>query len=173
MRLIIGPMLMHQGLGLETFNDLPRRKAVHALYECCCSHTWASRIADARPFRSHAELFARADAELDELSDADIDYLASTHRPVGKTCAGMDVATQSVFIDACRMYIERFGYGYIVCSATLDSAGEDPREVLVDLGHRLDNSHETERKVMREELAKVNRIRIERVLGPEEGWPPF
>jgi 2-oxo-4-hydroxy-4-carboxy-5-ureidoimidazoline decarboxylase len=166
-------MMMHQGLGLETFNDLPRRKAVHALYECCCSHTWASRVADARPYRSHAELFSRADAELGELSDADIDHIASTHRPVGRTCAGMDVATQSVFIDACRMYIERFGYGYIVCSAALPGGGDEPREVLIDVGHRLDNSHETERKVMRDELAKVNRTRIERVLGPEEGWPMY
>ncbi|MET0196575.1 MULTISPECIES: 2-oxo-4-hydroxy-4-carboxy-5-ureidoimidazoline decarboxylase [Nocardiaceae] len=168
-------MMMHQGLGLETFNDLPRRKAVHALYECSCSHTWASRVADARPYGSYSELFARADAELAELSDADVDYLASTLRPVGRTCAGMDPATQSVFIDACRMYIERFGYGYIVCSTMLgdDSFRLDPRAVLVDLGHRLDNSDETERKVMRDELAKINRTRIERVLGPEDGWPPY
>lgn len=166
-------MMMHQGLGLETFNDLPRRKAIHALYECCCSYTWASRVADARAFRSYSELLARADAELEELSDADLDRLAATHRPVGRTCAGMDPSTQSVFIDACRMYIERFGYGYIVCSAALESGGEDPREVLIDLGHRLDNSVETERKVMRDELAKVNRTRIERVLGPEDGWPPY
>ncbi|MDJ0393448.1 2-oxo-4-hydroxy-4-carboxy-5-ureidoimidazoline decarboxylase [Rhodococcus sp. G-MC3] len=166
-------MMMHQGLGLETFNDLPSSKAVHALYECCCSFTWASRLADARPFRSYAEMFARADAELEELSASDLDHLVSTHRPVGKTCAGMDPATQSVFIDACRMYIERFGYGYIVCSAALKGKGDDPREVLIDLGHRLDNSHETERKVMRDELAKVNRTRIERVLGPEDGWPEY
>lgn len=31
-------MMMHQGLGLETFNDLPRRKAVHALYEIGRAH---------------------------------------------------------------------------------------------------------------------------------------
>lgn len=173
MRPIISSMMMHQGLGLETFNDLPRRKAVHALYECCCSFTWASRVADGRSYRSYADLFARADVELEELSDDDIDRLASTHRPVGKTCAGMDAATQSVFIDACRLYVERFGYGYIVCSAALDGGGEDLRAVLVDLGHRLDNSRETERKVMREELAKVNRTRIERLLGPEAGWPPY
>lgn len=54
-----------------------------------------------------------------------------------------------------------------------DSFRLDPRAVLVDLGHRLDNSDETERKVMRDELAKINRTRIERVLGPEDGWPPY
>ena len=26
---------MHQGIGLDAYNDLPRQKAVHAFYECC------------------------------------------------------------------------------------------------------------------------------------------
>ena len=168
-------MMMHWGLGLETFNDLPRRKAIHALYECCCSFTWASRVADARPFRSYAELMARADDELGQLSDADVDRIVSTHRSAGKVCSGMDAATQSVFIDACRMYVERYGYGYIVSPPVPEygTAEDEPdaRLILSDLGHRLDNSLETERKVMRDELAKINHTRIERVLGPEEGWP--
>ncbi|WP_072803007.1 2-oxo-4-hydroxy-4-carboxy-5-ureidoimidazoline decarboxylase [Rhodococcoides yunnanense] len=166
-------MMMHQGLGLETFNDLPRRKAVHALYECCGSVTWASRVADGRSYTSHMDLFTGADAELGELSDADIDALVSTHPPTGKKCAGMDPATQSVLIDACRMYVERFGFGYIVCSAALDGGSADPRTVLIDLGHRLDNGLDTERKVMREELAKINRLRLGRLLGPEGGWPLY
>lgn len=160
---------------METFNDLPRRKAIHALYECCCSYTWACRVSDSRPFRSYAELMASADAELGELSDADVDRIVSTHRMAGKACAGMDAATQSVFIDACRMYVERFGYGYVMSPPVPDEdMGEievDTRLILIDVGHRLDNSPETERKVMRDELAKINRTRIERVLGPEEGWP--
>ena len=31
---------MHQGIGLEAFNALPKQKAVHALYECCYSVIW-------------------------------------------------------------------------------------------------------------------------------------
>ena len=30
-------MLLHQGIGLDVFNELPMRRAVHALYECCNS----------------------------------------------------------------------------------------------------------------------------------------
>ena len=42
-------MLMHQGIGLDAFNELPTRKAVHALYECCNSVTMASDLAGAAP----------------------------------------------------------------------------------------------------------------------------
>ncbi|SNS71464.1 2-oxo-4-hydroxy-4-carboxy-5-ureidoimidazoline decarboxylase [Rhodococcoides kyotonense] len=166
-------MMMHQGLGLETFNDLPRRKAVHALYECCGSVTWASQVADGRAYASYSDFLTRADVELGELSDRDVDVLASTHPPIGRTCAGLDAATQSVLIDACRMYVERFEFGYIVCSVALQSDGDAPRAVLMDLGHRLDNDRDTERKVMREELAKINRARLQKLLGPEGGWPPY
>ncbi|MFI8567922.1 2-oxo-4-hydroxy-4-carboxy-5-ureidoimidazoline decarboxylase [Rhodococcus sp. NPDC078407] len=105
-------MLMHQGLGLETFNDLPRSRAVHALYECCCSVAWASRVADGRRYRSRDDLFSAADAELTELSDADIESLAATLPEPGKVCAAMDPATRSALGTAARAYTERFGVAY-------------------------------------------------------------
>ncbi|MGV9413243.1 2-oxo-4-hydroxy-4-carboxy-5-ureidoimidazoline decarboxylase [Nocardia sp. NPDC003693] len=63
-------MLMHHGLGLDHFNSLPRRRAIHALYECCCSVTWAEKIADGRPYPGYDALFTAADAELHALSPA-------------------------------------------------------------------------------------------------------
>ncbi|OZD04889.1 hypothetical protein CH275_10775 [Rhodococcus sp. 06-235-1A] len=165
-------MLMHQGLGLDTFNDLPRRKAVHALYECCCSVAWASRVADGRSYRSRAELFRAADAELAELSDGDIDALAATLPEPSKVCAAMDANTRGALGTAARAYCERFDYPY-VASRLFEAEGFDPREILVDLGHRLDNDDRTERKVMRNELAEINHIRLNRLLGPEGGWPPY
>ncbi|MBF6333965.1 2-oxo-4-hydroxy-4-carboxy-5-ureidoimidazoline decarboxylase [Nocardia transvalensis] len=65
-------MLMHQGLGLDRFNALPRSRAVHALYECCCNVTWAEKIADGRPYPDREALFAAADVELLALSRADL-----------------------------------------------------------------------------------------------------
>ena len=51
---------MHQGIGLDAFNELAPGKALHALYECCYSVTLAGDLASGRPYRSHDELFRRA-----------------------------------------------------------------------------------------------------------------
>ncbi|WP_460699573.1 2-oxo-4-hydroxy-4-carboxy-5-ureidoimidazoline decarboxylase [Nocardia thraciensis] len=71
-------MLMHKGIGLDHFNMLSRRRAVHALYECCCSVTWAEKIADQRPYPDRAALFAAADAELLALSRDDLDRICDS-----------------------------------------------------------------------------------------------
>ena len=157
---------------METFNDLPRRKAVHALYECCCSVAWASRVADGRGYRSRAELFAAAESELAELSDGDVDALASTLPEPSKVCAAVDKDTRGALGTAARAYEERFGYPY-VSTRLFEPDGFEPRDILVDLGHRLDNDDRTERTVMRDELARINRIRLDRLLGPEGGWPQY
>ncbi len=41
-------MFMHQGIGLNTFNEMPLRKAVHAVYECCYERA-AGRRTGPRP----------------------------------------------------------------------------------------------------------------------------
>lgn len=66
-------MLMHHGIGLDRFNSLPRRRAIHALYECCCNVTWAQKIADGRPYPGHAALQTAAEAELHALSGIDLE----------------------------------------------------------------------------------------------------
>jgi 2-oxo-4-hydroxy-4-carboxy--5-ureidoimidazoline (OHCU) decarboxylase len=42
--------------------------------------------------------------------------------------------------------------------------------VLAAITDRLHNDEETERKVVRNELARINRTRLERMLGPEGGY---
>ncbi len=44
------------------------------------------------------------------------------------------------------------------------------REVTAAIDSRLHNDAETERKVVRNELARINRTRLERMLGPEGGY---
>lgn len=66
-------MLMHHGIGLDRFNALSRQRAIHALYECCCSVTWAAKVADGRPYPSYDALATAADAELLALSPTDRD----------------------------------------------------------------------------------------------------
>ncbi|MFC4603801.1 2-oxo-4-hydroxy-4-carboxy-5-ureidoimidazoline decarboxylase [Rhodococcus kronopolitis] len=170
-------MLMHQGLGLDRFNALPRARAVHALFECCCSVAWAGHLADGRPYRAHADLLTRADTELFALSDADIEHALDCHLGVARRvdtaasrleqCAvwAPDEATMAAVVEASTRYETRFGYPYLWCAA-----GRDAADLLADLTGRLDNSPEAERKTMAGELAKINRIRLERMLGPEDGY---
>jgi 2-oxo-4-hydroxy-4-carboxy-5-ureidoimidazoline decarboxylase len=42
--------------------------------------------------------------------------------------------------------------------------------VLASISDRLMNDVDTERKVVRNELARINRTRLERMLGPEGGY---
>ena len=54
-----------------------------------------------------------------------------------------------------REYEDRFGYVYLVCAS-----GRTAEELLAILSDRLDNDPDTERRVMRNELAKINRLRL-------------
>ena len=64
---------MHQGIGLDAFNAMPMRRAVHALYECCYSVPLAADLARGRPYADHDALFRRADALLFALAEASVD----------------------------------------------------------------------------------------------------
>lgn len=75
--------------------------------------------------------------------------------------AGEDVL--AVLAEANRTYEKQFGHVYLVCAT-----GRSAPELLAILEERLGNDPETERRVLRVELAKINRIRLNRMLGPEE-----
>ncbi|MFE7744002.1 2-oxo-4-hydroxy-4-carboxy-5-ureidoimidazoline decarboxylase [Nocardia sp. NPDC057455] len=81
---------MHRGIGLGRFNGLPRGRAIHALYECCCIVTWAATLADARPYPDRDALLSKADAELLALSGQDVDraFEAIAHEPVSSRDPG-------------------------------------------------------------------------------------
>ncbi|NMK31330.1 2-oxo-4-hydroxy-4-carboxy-5-ureidoimidazoline decarboxylase, partial [Mycobacteroides abscessus] len=77
-------MLMHQGIGRDTFNQMPDTRAVHALYECCGSVTWARKVAATRPFADHDALFRCADNELFALSEESLNEMLTAYPPLGK-----------------------------------------------------------------------------------------
>jgi hypothetical protein len=103
--------MMHQGMGLDVFNDMPMRRAVHALYECCYSVPLAADLCRGRPYASYDALFRQADQLLFALSEGSIESMLQAYP---------DVAA--------------------------------------------------ERTVIRDELARINRTRLERMLGPEGGY---
>ncbi len=58
-----------------------------------------------------------------------------------------------------RAYEVKFGYVYLVCAS-----GRSAPELLDILTERLSNDPDSERRVMRSELGKINRLRLERLL---------
>jgi len=71
----------------------------------------------------------------------------------------------SELAESARTYATNFGFGFVMFVEDLDA-----RAVLGSIVDRLHNEVDTERKVVRNELAKINRSRLERMLGPEGGY---
>ncbi|SCX06278.1 OHCU decarboxylase [Mycolicibacterium fluoranthenivorans] len=158
----MGFVLMHQGIGLDAFNALPERKAVHALYECCHCVTLAGDLAGGRPYPDHNSLFRRADALLFALSEQSVDAILQAYPCSVRPC---DDTERAALRTAEESYRDRFGFDYVMYVAGLCAP-----DVLTTIADRMHNDVETERKVVRNELAKINRTRLERMLGPEGGF---
>ncbi len=164
-------------MGLDVFNEMPMRRAVHALYECCYSVPMAADLARGRPYANHDALFRRADQLLFSLAETSIDSILQAYPDVGRRPGSeKSAAEQCAICDerpevmeelaaASRRYLDRFGFGFVMfvngCCA---------QDVLAAMADRMHNDVETERKVVRNELARINRTRLERMLGPEGGY---
>jgi OHCU decarboxylase len=168
---------MHQGMGLAVFNDMPMRRAVHAVYECCYSVPLAAEIARGRPYENHDALFRQADRSLFGLAEESIDSILQAYPDVGRRpgseksaaeqCAICDERAEVMdqLAAASKKYLDQFGFGFVMFVN-----GNSAEDVLASMGDRLMNDGETERKVVRNELARINRTRLERMLGPEGGY---
>lgn len=153
---------MHQGIGLDAFNALPERKAVHALYECCHCVTLAGDLAAGRPYGDHNSLFRRADALLFALSEQSVDAILQAYPCSVRPC---DDTERAALKSAEQVYRDTFGFDFVMYVAGLCAP-----DVLTTVADRMHHDVETERKVVRNELAKINRTRLERMLGPEGGF---
>ena len=167
-------MASPDSLGLKAFNDLPSDEAVHVLLACCSAPAWAQVVAAGRPYASADELFEAADAALAGLDQGELDVALAGHPRIGERPqgaggawsrqeqAGMDAAqaaTMGEIAERNRLYENRFGHVYLVCAT-----GKSADELLAILRSRLRNDEQTEWRVVREELAKITRIRLERVV---------
>lgn len=162
------------GLGLAAFNSLPPDEAESVLMGCCPSRQWAQTVLDGRPYASVDEVYEAADATLDGLAERDVDEALAGHPRIGERPGGGHSAwsnqeqagvanaahdVHAALADANRAYEQRFGHVYLVCAT-----GKSAEELLAILHDRLTNEPATERRVVRTELGKINRIRLERLL---------
>ena len=164
-------------MGLDVFNGMPMRRAVHALYECCYSVPLAADLSRGRPYEDHDALFRQADRLLFGLAEVSIDSILQAYPDVGRRPGSeKSQAEQCAIWDerrevmdqlgvASKQYLDHFGFGFVMFVN-----GYTAQDVLAAMTDRMLNDVETERKVVRNELARINRTRLERMLGPEGGY---
>lgn len=156
---------------LEEFDAAAEARATDALLACCASPGWARDVARGRPYGSVAALLGRAEAVLAELDEGEVDRALAGHPRIGERSThaasrreqgGVATAGATV-LDALaagnRAYEERFGHVYLVCAD-----GRPAEELLAVLHERLGNDPAVERRVLRGELARINAIRLTRML---------
>jgi len=156
---------------LGAFNALPADEAVAELLSVCTAPEWAAGIASARPYGTLSVLLDRADEVLAGLSEAQVDLALAGHPRIGERAAHLSsrreqaaVATAeadllTALVEGNREYEQRFGHVYLI-----RADGRSADELLTVLHVRLGNDPATERRVLRGELAKINRLRLTRML---------
>jgi allantoicase len=161
---------------LDLLNVLPEPTAAARLLACCGSRAWASKLAQARPFREPGELFAAAESAFDQLDRDDWLEAFAAHPRIGERTAGDDRSSRwseqeqagaegappeilEELAQANRLYEDRFGHVFLVCAT-----GKSAFEMLNLLSERLGNDRDTELKVAAAEQRKITRLRLEKML---------
>jgi 2-oxo-4-hydroxy-4-carboxy-5-ureidoimidazoline decarboxylase len=157
-----------QGVGLP-INQLSEDEARRELTAVCHAPRWVSKLLAGRPYASAAEVYRAAEA----LTDADVLDALAGHPRIGErraedavsageqaAVAGADDEIRAALAEGNRRYEERFGQVYLVAAT-----GRSAAELLADLRERLANDPAIERGVRRRELARINRIRLRRLVG--------
>jgi len=157
---------------LSSFNAAPTQDAERTALACCASRTFAKAVADGRPYPDPAALLAAVDTVFKGLNWDDIVEAMSEHPRIGDRAArgGMSAAEQSGaaaasdevrqgLADGNLAYEQRFGHIFLIRASGLSG-----QEMLEQLRARLGHDDEAERTVVREELRKITRLRMTKML---------
>ncbi len=163
--------------GLGWFNALPEGEAVRELAACCAAPGWAGTVAAGRPYSTVERLTAAARTALADLDWTRVAAALAAHPRIGERSAGAgrdaawsrreqagvagaDADVRIALAAANRAYEERFDRVFLIFAT-----GRTPDEMLAAARERLGNDEETERRVVRAELAKITELRVRRLVG--------
>ncbi|MGP4000476.1 2-oxo-4-hydroxy-4-carboxy-5-ureidoimidazoline decarboxylase [Streptomyces sp. 8N706] len=163
--------------GLARFNTSEDGAARAALHEVCASTAWGSAVLARRPYATVDALLDASDAAMAALSTEDLAEAMAGHPPIGqprpgdpassREQSGMAAATAELGAEMLRLnlaYQERFGHVFLICATGL--TGEQMRDAA---RARIGNTPEREREIVRDQLGRINRIRLARLA--DEGSP--
>ena len=158
---------------LAAFNAASGEAAERDMLACCASRSFARTMAGGRPYRDPAALQDAVSAAFKALTWDDIVESMNAHPRIGDRVAagGWSASEQSgaasasdgvrrALADGNLAYEQRFGYVFLICASGL--SGPD---MLAQLQARLGHDPEAERAVVREELLKITRLRLTKLLG--------
>ncbi|WP_395571063.1 2-oxo-4-hydroxy-4-carboxy-5-ureidoimidazoline decarboxylase [Streptomyces sp. BK79] len=158
--------------GLARFNASEESAALAELHKACASTAWARRLLEARPFATAEDLYAASDAAMAELTADDLAEAMAGHPPIGRPKpgdptssreqAGMAGASEDLKAEMLELnlaYQDKFGHVFLICAT--GRTGEQMRDAVKE---RIGNSPEQEREIVRTELGKINRIRLNRLV---------
>jgi 2-oxo-4-hydroxy-4-carboxy-5-ureidoimidazoline decarboxylase len=157
---------------LAAFNAAPPEAAERDLLGCCASGSFAKSITDGRPYPGPTALQAAVDTAFRSLNWDDILQSINAHPRIGDRvpAGGQSASEQSgaasagdevrrALADGNLAYERRFGHVFLICASGL--SGQD---MLDELRARLGNDTDTERAVVRQELLKITRLRLTKML---------
>ena len=164
---------------ITALNAVPAEELRAALHSCCAAKTWVERMVAGRPYRSEAALYAASDHATLTLDDDGLAQALAGHPRIGDRApahggdrrsaawsrgeqAGVgsaDAGLLDELVAANAEYERRFGHVYLVCAS-----GRSAAELLAICRSRLENDVEAERDVVLGELAKINQLRLGKLL---------
>jgi 2-oxo-4-hydroxy-4-carboxy-5-ureidoimidazoline decarboxylase len=157
---------------LTVFNTAGAGDAEGDVARCCASRAFAAAIVAGRPYDDFDALDAAIDTEFARLGWADVAEALREHPRIGdQAAAGWSRAEQAGAAAAApdvtaelaegnRAYEERFGHVFLICATGL--SGE---QMLAALRYRLGNDPGEERRIVTDELRKITRLRMRKLLG--------
>jgi 2-oxo-4-hydroxy-4-carboxy-5-ureidoimidazoline decarboxylase len=155
---------------IADFNAAPAEAATGEVLACCESAAFAKLITDGRPYRDADALDNAIGAAFDTLTWDDIVEAMNAHPRIGARTGGISAAEQAgavaagaavrqALVAGNQAYEERFGHVFLICATGLSG-----QEMLDALHQRLRNPAETEQAVVRQELLKITRLRMRKLL---------
>ncbi|WP_443076109.1 2-oxo-4-hydroxy-4-carboxy-5-ureidoimidazoline decarboxylase [Streptomyces sp. NBC_01716] len=159
--------------GLARFNAAPADTVENALLACCGNRRWARRLADHRPYPTVDALLAAADEASYDLSRADLAG-ALAHETSAGPHHGAPLAARTALRAAHAAYESGFGHAFVI---SLDHYRPEERlnQMLTRIRERLAHDPDEERAVAADELRRLARSRVARLVnnaGHEPGGHP-
>lgn len=148
------------------------------LRACCAADAWLARMSLARPFPTVKAATDLSDELVLGFDQDAIDQALAAHARIGERRLGsttedrwsrteqagalaVDTDVQERLAEGNRRYQERFGRVFLI-----RAAGRSAEEMLAALEERLGHDDETERDVVRRELADIVRLRLLKLVSP-------